>query len=516
MHDARSHSQTEKWIITFAVMMVAFIEILDMTIVSVAMPDMMGSLGIGSVHEITWVITSYIVASAICMPLTGFLVQRFGRKRLLIMNIIGFTLASMMCGLAQSLEQMVVFRILQGLCGAFLVPISQFILRDTFPPKEQPMAAAIWGMGIMAGPILGPTIGGYIIEYLNWRWVFYINLPICSLGLALTIQFIKETSARRRVPVDWIGSFLMAAGIGFLQIVLDKGEELYWFNSEWIILFSAISFYCFSVFFVRGWWLGKRNIINLHLFKNHNFAVGNLCIFVYCTTLLGSITTQPLMLQTLFHYPALSAGKIMCLRGVASIFTMYITGRSLNKFPIYWYLLGGLTFSLFSMYSFSQVSFTADMSSALFWPNIFQGIGIGLFFVPLSMLAMSTLEQKDFAEASGIYSFTRSLGNSVGVSIVGSLLSTYQRRSWQSLTDQLRPTNPHIGPWFVKAHQIGLHGKLLYAKLTQIVVEQTQFLAYMGIYRWCTLTLFAVLPFLYLFHYKAAKERMSASTIDAH
>lgn len=433
----------ERWMITISVMLVAVLEVIDMTIVNVALPNMMGALG-ANADQITWVLTSYIVSSAICMPLTGFLVTRLGRRRLLLINIVGFLISSMLCGMSVTLPQMVFFRTLQGIFGATLVPMSQYILRDSFPPNEQGKAMAIWGIGIMAGPVLGPTIGGYITESMNWRWIFYVNVPVCIMAFLMTLKFISETP-RSKPFIDWPGLFLMAVGIGAFQIFLDQGNEYNWFDSNGILILFLISVYTLSYFIARGWYY-PRNIINLHLFKDRNFCVATLVLTFYCMIVFGLLTLQPIMMQNFLNYPVLTTGLIMAPRGFASALSMVIVAKLMGKVDLRVLIIVGLILSAVGTYVMTETSLYMS-EPYLIWSGVIQGLGMGLIFVPLSALALSTINPQHTAEGSGLFSFGRSMGSSIGISILSTIVTQETQINWNVLGGHIYQGNPNFNQW---------------------------------------------------------------------
>src|SRR5579872_6053774 len=343
-----------RWYIVAAVMLSTVMEILDTTIVTVSLPHMMGSLGADR-DQISWVLTSYIVAAGMLMPLTGFLIHRFGSKRLLLMNITGFLFASALCGLSVNLSQMVLFRLFQGFFGASLVPLSQFILRDTFPPEEQPKMMAIWGIGVMAAPIMGPTLGGYITDTLNWRWIFYINVPVCIINFFLVITFIKESPIRKQA-IDWIGMILLLVFVGSLQLFLDRGQINGWFTSaviRWLFMIFIMSFILFIYHGIKN----KNSIINIRLFKDRNFAFGTIATTFFAIAFLSSIMILPQMLQTLFGYTSDLTGLTMAPRGIASGIMMAIGSRLLSKqVDPRILIVSGLGVSAYTLWLMSDVS----------------------------------------------------------------------------------------------------------------------------------------------------------------
>lgn len=424
----------ERWLITAAVMLVTVIEVLDITIINVALPPMMGELG-ATRSQITWILTAYIVSAAIFMPLTGFLVQRLGRKRLLILNIIGFLAASIMCGVAINLPQIVFFRALQGAFGAGLVPISQFILQDTFGKEESGKAMALWGIGVMVAPILGPTLGGYITDHYNWRWVFFINIPVCLIALYISLRVIKETPTKQ-TRIDWLGMLLMACSIGCLQMFLDQGHDHDWFDSRLITVLALTSLYTFILFIIRGL-RQKDNIINLRLFTNRNFCLSTVCMTLFAVGLFGSFTIQPILLGEVMQYTSGAVGLMLAPRGISSMLTMMVIGPLMNRVDNRIFLILGVILSATGTYVLSQHTLQTDMKQAIQLANILQGIGMGLFFPPLSTLALSSLKPEQLPEASGLFSFGRSIGGSIGISLISTVVARMASINWSQVGENL-------------------------------------------------------------------------------
>ena len=488
-----SAQTSNKWLITVTVMLVAIIEVLDTTIVNVALPAMMGSLG-ANANQITWVLTSYIVAAAVCMPLTGYFVARLGTRMVLNLNIIGFLLASMLCGLSSSLTSIVFFRTLQGLFGAGLVPMSQYILRDTFEPHEQGLAMAIWGVGIMVAPVLGPTLGGYITEHLSWRWIFYINLPVCLIALFMALRVINDTP-RGDSKTDWVGAALMIGGIACLQIFLDRGNEEGWFQSLVIILLFISSAYLLSVFIVRG--LGKSdNIISLSLFRDRNFASSSFLMAVFGIGIFGVMAIQPIQLEQLMGYPAETTGLLLAPRALSSAITMFLIGPMLNRTDPRWFVACGLICSAIGSYQLALLSPLTDMRVAIFWPTIWQGVGMGLFFVPLATLSMISLPRENIAEASGIFSFCRNLGSSSGISLISTLVAHYTATNWNELGATLSVFDANVQHWL---HSQGFApGSEMGAKMLSLQLQsQASFIAFNDAYKFVAILFIVMLPLIF-------------------
>lgn len=498
-----ARSNFEKWMIAFTVMFVAVIEVLDITIVNVSLNQMMGAFG-ATTEEITWILTSYLVASAVMMPLTGLLVKKLGRRKLLLMNIVGFLLASMLCGAATNITEIVLFRTLQGVFGASLVPISQFVLRDTFPRKEQGLAMAVWGMGIMTAPVLGPTIGGYITEAFNWRFVFYMNLPICVIAFVLSLIFIKETP-KENVKIDWTGLFWMCIGVGCFQTFLDRGNQVDWFQSSSIIALAIIAGVSLYIFIMRGW-NKPNNVVQLKLFTDRNFAMCCLMMLCFCLVLFGVATLQPIMLGTLYGYPPVSTGLVMAPRGLASAFMMMFCPLLMRYLSARTMVILGLLICAYG--TFQMCSFSLDDSMWVqIYPGIIQGIGMALFFVPISTVTFDYLRQQDIAEAAGLFSFSRSIGTSIGISIMSTIVTRLTQINWNRFAGETQITNTHFQQWLAARH-LNIHDPLALQQVAQQVGNQASMLAFIDAYWFAVLLLLLMIP-LAFFLKKSKSKGMS-------
>ncbi len=484
-----------RWLITLTVMLVAIIEVLDMTIVNVTLPHMMGSLGANS-DQITWVLTSYIVSAAIFMPLTGFLVTRYGTKNILLMNIVGFLISSMCCGLANSLDFMILFRTTQGIFGAALVPISQYVLRDIFSNEEQGKAMAIWGMGIMVAPVLGPMLGGYITEHLSWRWVFYINFPVCLLALIMTMRYMYDTEKQNQY-IDWIGMGLMAVGIGSLQIFLDQGNTEGWFDSNFILILCVIFTLSLSLFIIRGILIKEKNIINLMLFKDRNFAMSTLAMLFFGMGLFGTLTLIPIELERLMNYPVLLAGILSSPQGIMSAITMMFVGPLITKVDPRKIIAVGVFITACGAFMYSRFSLQTDMQVSVIIPAIIMGMGMGMFFIPLAAIALISLPPSDTAEASGVFSFSRNLGSSMGISILTTILSHETQISWHDYVKNISVYNPNFHLWLHRAH-LTLANPKTTVILVNTLMRQSNLNAFNDAYWFVTLVFLGMLPLLLL------------------
>jgi DHA2 family multidrug resistance protein len=431
-----------------AVVLTAILEVLDITIVSVAIPHMLGTFGATS-DQITWVLTSYLVSAAVVMPLTGYLSARLGRRRLLIFSIVGFVIASALCGVSWNLESMVIFRLAQGICGAPLVPLSQAILLDAFPRNRQGQALAIFGLGIMVAPVLGPTLGGWLTDTFVWRAVFYINVPIGIFALLLAMGHLPRTELKY-LKTDWAGLVLLVLAVGSLQLVLDQGQSLDWFNSKFIQIFTAITVFSGVAFLMRGW-SKPDNIVDLSLLRDRNFAAGLIAIAAYGVTLFGTVALLPLLTQRLMGYPAMSAGMLFVPRAIASAIALAITGNYLMRWIDSRILVAaGIVLSAVGTILMAGLTLQAD-SWAIAAPGVLAGIGMGLFFVPLTAVAFGSVRNDKLDEAAGLFALLRGIGSSVGIAVVSWLFVRQGQVHWDNLIAYISPYNPAVAP-YLSAH----------------------------------------------------------------
>jgi len=431
--------------ITVCVMLATIMQALDTTIANVALPHMQGSLS-ATQDQISWVLTSYIVAAAIMTPPTGILAAKFGRKRLFIWAVSGFTVTSMLCGIATSLEEMVLFRLLQGVFGAALVPLSQSVLLDTYPREKHGQAMALWGVGVMVGPILGPTLGGYLTDIYNWRWVFYINLPFGVLALLGIIAFLPETERDHARRFDGFGFALLSISIGALQMLLDRGELLDWFGSTEIIVETVVAGTCFAMFLVHML-THERPFLEPAIFHDRNLSIGLIIIFLVGVILLATMALLPPYLQNLMSYPVITTGFILAPRGVGTMISMMLVGKLINRFDQRALIGVGLALAAYSLWEMG--GFTPDVSQwALVRTGIIQGLGLGFIFVPLSTITFSTLAPRYRTEAAGLFSLMRNVGSSIGISVVIAMLSRNTQINHAEIASQVTPYGMMMqAPW---------------------------------------------------------------------
>jgi len=473
-------------LITVSVMLATIMQALDTTIANVALPYMQGGLA-ATQEQISWVLTSYIVAAAMMTPPTGILAARFGRKRVFLIAVAGFTVASMLCGAAVSLSGIVFFRLLQGVFGASLVPLSQAVLLDIYPPEKHGSAMAVWGVGVMVGPILGPTLGGWLTETYNWRWVFYVNLPFGILAFLGLLAVLPETPVDRERRFDSFGFALLSLSIGALQMMLDRGESQDWFSSVEIIVEAALAGLCLYLFLAHMF-TAEEPFIAPVLFKDRNMVVGLLLIFLVGVVLLSTLSLLPPFLQRLMGYPVLTTGIALAPRGVGTMAAMMLAGRLIGRVDVRLLIFGGLLLLTLSLWQMSR--FTPDVTlSTLISTGIVQGLGLGLVFVPLSTVAFSTLPPRLRAEGTSMYSLIRNIGSSIGISVMTFLLTRNTQVAHAGLAEKMLPFRPELAaPWLPGSWDF--HTPAGLAALNAEITTQATTVAYLGdftIMMWLTL-----------------------------
>jgi DHA2 family multidrug resistance protein len=430
--------QINKWIIALTVMLPTLIEIIDTSVVNVSLDHIRGSLSAG-LDESTWVITSYLVSNAIIIPITGWLSRFIGRKQYLILSIAVFTGSSFMCGSAWSLQSLVFFRVLQGMGGGALQPLSQAILLETFPARQRGMAMAIFGVGVMFGPIIGPLLGGWITDTWSWHWIFFLNVPIGIISILMVMVFIIDPPymERMRMKIDYWGLFLLAIGIGCLQIVLDQGQRADWFSSQAIIYLSFIAASCL-ILFVMVELFSENPVVNLRAFKHLTFSSGNIIMFFVFFGLFGSIVLLPVYLQTLMGYTSFLAGLALGPGGISTMIAMPIAGVLVNKINPKAILAFGIMIAAYSVHLMSQFNLFADFSAVL-WPRVLLGVGMGFIFIPLTTLTMAAMRKEEMGNATAIFNLLRNLGGSFGVAFITTILARRAQFHQARLIEHLTP-----------------------------------------------------------------------------
>lgn len=478
-------------VVTLAMIM----QTLDATIANVALPHMQSSMNAAQ-DQISWVLTSYMIASVIGMSLTGFLAARFGVKTLLNVSIIGFTVASMLCGIAQSLPEMILFRVAQGLFGAGLLPLSQSIMLDVFPREKQGPAMAVWGMGVMLGPILGPTLGGYLTEYYNWRWIFFINAPLGLVCALSVMALLPVTPPNRATRFDFLGFGLLAAALASFQLMLDRGETLDWFASREIVVEAALAALAFYAFIVHVLTTDKP-FITPSLFRDANYVVTMIIGAMFGVTLFATMTLMPMMLQNLMHYPVIDTGLVLMPRGVGTMLAMAVVGRLMGRLDPRLLMTAGLGLTAGALWHMS--TWTLDVSEAeMIATGVVQGFGIGFLFPPLSVIAYTTLEPRLRTEAAAFFSLTRNMGSSVGISIMVALLAQNTQINHALLAEYITPFSRPLQTLAPEAGWALSGGAAAVAQLNGELTRQAMMISYLNDYRLMAYAILAVTPLLLL------------------
>ena len=481
-------------VVTICTVLATLMQSLDSTIANVALPYMQGSMS-ASQEEINWVLTSYIVAAAIMTAPTGFLAARFGRTRLFVSAIVGFTVASILCGMAQSLNQIVVFRILQGMFGASLVPLSQAVMYDIYPPEQRGSAMSVWTMGVMVGPIFGPILGGWLTENYNWRWVFYINIPFGMLAAAGLLTFLKETSHSRSVRLDWIGFGALSLAIGAFQTMLDRGETLDWFASREIMIEAGLAGLGFYVFLVQ-FSLAPRPFLSPRLFADLNFVVGLILYSINGLIMYATLALLAPYLQTLMNYPVVTTGIVLAPRGVGIMLAAMICGRLLGKVSPRVLLGIGLIIGTYVLYE--MTFWTPDISEwTIVSVGVGQGFSIGFVVIPLNVTTFATLPSELRTEGTSIYALVRNLGSSIGISVTGALLQTNTQVNHAIVAGEINPFNHALqtgaalklwSPWSMQGA----------AMLNEEITRQAQIIAYIDDFKLMLILAIVTIPLVLL------------------
>ncbi|MEZ5811281.1 MAG: DHA2 family efflux MFS transporter permease subunit [Rhizobiaceae bacterium] len=501
-------SVPHRGLITFSIMLGTIMQVLDTTIANVALPSMTGDLG-ASRDTITWVLTSYIVAAAIMTPVTGWLADRLGRKQLFLISIIGFVATSMLCGIAWNLEVMVLFRLLQGVFGAAIVPLSQTFLLDINPRERHGQAMAIWGAGIMVGPIIGPTLGGWLTESFNWRWVFFINLPVGILAFLGSAAYLPSIATRVR-NFDFFGFAMISIGVGALQLMLDRGGEVDWFSSPEIWIELAISLSGFWIFGIHLF-TSSNPFIDPHIFRDRNFLTGLIFIFVIGVILLASLALLPPMLSSIFGYPTITTGLVMAPRGVGTMISMILVGRLVRICDARYLVVAGLLLTAYSLHA--MTGFSPQMDDYLIIETgVVQGLGLGLVFVPLSTVAFATLDSRYRTDATALFSLVRNIGSSIGISIVTMFLARNVQINHAELSQHVNPFNPEL--WAVSPGAASGEPAAL-SQIDGLVNQQALMISYVNDFKlMMVVTLFAIPLALVLRKPRAASDGAPATHMD--
>jgi DHA2 family multidrug resistance protein len=507
IHHQEWHPRHSPWLVALGVMLATFMQVLDTSIANIALPHIAGSLS-ATTDQATWVLTSYLVSNAIILPMTGWLGNHFGRKRVFISCIGMFTFASALCGMALNLPMLILARVLQGAGGGAMVPIAQAVLLESFPVAKRGVAMATFSLAVIVAPIIGPTLGGWITDSYSWRWIFYINLPVGLLAMSLAEWLVEDPPYVKRNPkatIDFIGFGLLALWLATLQITLDKGQEADWFGAVWIRWFVAISAIAMIGFIVWEFKV-EHPLVDLRILRSRNFAIGLILITINGVMLYGTTAELPLFLQTLMGYPALQSGYTMSPRGVAAFVTTLIVGRVLvGRIRTRWLLCFGFSMLSLTAFVLSNLTLQVSMASVIF-PTVLNGVAVSFIFVPLTMATMSQLRQRQIGSATGLYNLMINLGGSVGIAFVTTMVARGSQAHQALMVGHLTPTDPafrhqlhaaqamlgrHSDP-VTAAHQANA---LIYNGLNQ----QAHLWAFVDAFRVFGLMLLCCIPLIFLF-----------------
>lgn len=507
------------WIVAVSVMFGTFMEVLDTTVVNVSLPHIAGSLS-ATIDEATWALTSYLVANAIVLPMTGWLASVFGRKRLLMTSVVGFTVSSFLCGLAPTLWSLVLFRIVQGATGGALQPLSQAVLLEAFPAQDRGKAMGFWGLGIVTAPILGPVLGGWLTDAFSWRWVFYINIPIGIASIVMTRLFIFDPPYLKRETsrIDYWGIGMLVVGIGALQIVLDKGQQEDWFASPFIVTFAVVSAIGLVALILREL-AAREPIIDLRVFRERSYAVGVFLMSVVGFVLYGSLVLLPILMQTLMGYPALEAGIALAPRGLGSFLMMPFTGLLVGRIDPRRLLASGLVLGSLTLLWLGALNLNAGYWD-FFWPQFLQGAALSLLFVPLTTVAMDAIPRERMGNATSLFNLMRNLGGSVGIAVASTIVARHQQALTTLFGANVHAMDPETQSLFVQMQRGFMAAgadavtaaNRAYAAMFGLLQRQAAIVSFMTIFEMMGLVFLAVLPLLLLMK----RPRMGRGPVSAH
>ncbi len=515
---AAAPSAANKWLVALAVMLATLIEVLDMTIANVALDHIRGSLSAG-VDEAAWVLTSYIVANAIVIPLSGWLGNLFGRKRFFNACILLFTASSFLCGAAPNLESLVLFRVIQGLAGGSLMPVSQAILMETFPAKEQPMAMALWGMGMMVGPVLGPILGGWITDNYSWRWIFFINLPFGTVASVLVMLFVHDAHyvSRQIKRIDWWGIILLVLGVGALQIMLDKGEREDWFNSNLIVCLAIVAVFGLCAFIIQEL-RSKEPVVDLHVFNNRSFAVGTIFTTIIMFGMYGTFALIPLYCQLVAGYTPFLSGEVLSVQTCGTFLSVIVAGRLFHRFDprflvSFGCIVGGI--GAWDMTHFNPLTGFWEIA----WPGFLRGMGSGFIFIPLTTLALGSVPRERMGAASGLFNMVRTIGGGIGIALLIAFLSQGAQTHQAYLVGHVHNYNQELwrrsavaGASLVPGLADGTIGKPFLALVYGEVQRQALMMAFVDNFRIIAFLFFLLSPVVFLMR----RPQIPGSSAGAH
>src|SRR5262245_51795441 len=507
------------WWIAVAVMFGTFMEVLDTTVVNVSLPHIAGSLSV-TPEEATWALTSYLVANAIILPITGWLANYFGRKRLLMSAVVGFTAASFMCGFAPNLAFLVIFRIVQGLTGGVLQPVSQAVMLEAFPPAQRGKAMGYWGLGIVVAPMLGPVLGGWLTDNYSWRWVFYINIPVGIASIIMTNLFIFDPPYIRRkaTNVDTWGIGMLAVGMGSLQVMLDKGQQEDWFSSNWITGLALVAGATLLLFIIHELRTDEP-VLHLRVFKERTYATGVFLMTTLGFVLYGSLVLLPLFLQTVLGYPAIEAGIAMAPRGLGSFLAMPAVGFLTAKFDSRKLLVIGLLGGAVTLFMLGSLNLQVGYWD-IFWPQFLQGLSMGLIFVPLTTVTMSLIPREEMGNATSIFNLMRNMGGSVGIATIATMLSRNTQAQYNLLGSHVSGFDARVatllsqirGAFMANGMDFTTASRAAYAALSGMVSQQAVMVAFVHLFRVLAVVFAVVMPLVFVMR----KPRAGQPSVSAH
>lgn len=508
------------WIVALAVMTATFMEVLDTTVVNVSLPHIGGTLS-ATIDEATWVLTSYLVANAVVLPLAGWLARRYGRKRLLMTSVTGFTISSLACGIAPNLETLIGFRVLQGATGGALQPLSQAVMLESFPPAERGKAMGFWALGIVVAPILGPVLGGWLTDTYSWRWAFYINLPVGFLSIYMIRRFLEDPPYLKptSMHIDYTGMGLLAICMGATQILLDKGQQLDWFESRFIVGLAVVAVVALVAFIVNELHV-EHPVVDLRVFLVPSYTIGVTLTTLLGFALFGSLVLLPIMLQTLFGYPALQAGIAMAPRGLGSFIGMPIVGLLIARVDPRKMVILGLLLGSWTMAWLGQLDLNAGYWD-IFWPQFLQGLALSLIFVPLTTISMSAIPRERMGNATSVSSVMRNIGGSVGIAVMGTLLVRRQQVHRGSFAADITPYSTATQQFMERAtDSFAAAGADPYSAAQQaagaaagLVAQQAAILSFIQLFRLMAVIFLLMVPIVLIMRRPVAGQ---AAPLDSH
>ncbi|MEO6883349.1 MAG: DHA2 family efflux MFS transporter permease subunit [Bacteroidia bacterium] len=508
-----------KWIVTVTVITAALLELIDTTIVNVSLPQIMGNLG-ATLEEVSWVVTAYVVANVIVLPMSGWLGNTFGRKNYFLTSIIAFVIASFFSGHAETLNQLIFFRICQGLAGGGLLSTAQAILLEAWPPEEIGMATALFGLGAVFGPTVGPTIGGYITDHFSWPWIFYVNIPVGAVAAFCVVTFIRDTESRApKTKIDWWGILCLAVAIGSLQVVLERGEQDDWFSAAYIVVLSVAAI-VFGLFFIWRELSIEYPVVNFKILKHRSFSIGMATSFVLGFAMYGSVFVFPIFCQNLLGFSAQQTGELLFPGGVATICMMPFVGIMLKR-GVPAQILSTFGMALFFWFSYLMGSSTVESGPTdFFWPLIVRGLGMAVLFVPLTVLAVQDLRGKEIGQGTGLNNMARQLGGSFGIALITTFLTNRMALHRDRLIENINPyNNAYIQRYSMIQHGFIAKGystltaqKMTSGAIEGTVMKQTMLLSYNDVYLFVGVFMLCCIPLLYLQKFK----RPAPLPLDVH